>query len=226
MAQLFHPAANTIAKMSFPGIVILAGAAGLLGWGIETSPYITRQGEVRPQPIVFSHQHHVGGLGIDCRYCHSSVEDSSFAGLPATKVCMTCHSQIWTNAELLQPVRDSWRENKPIVWTRVHSLPGFVYFDHSIHVNKGVGCATCHGEVDAMPLMWKAERLQMQWCLNCHRHPQQELRPRSEVFNLHYEPGNDSAHRGASQESLGRELAEEYRLRPKQGLENCSTCHR
>jgi len=226
MPQLFHPAMNTIARMTILGTVVLATVAGALAWNIEKSPYITRQGEVRPQPIAFSHRHHVGGLGIDCRYCHSSVEDSPFAGMPATKVCMTCHSQIWTNAQMLQPVRDSWRDDKPIVWTRVHNLPGFVYFDHSIHVNKGVGCATCHGEVDEMPLMWKHASLQMEWCLDCHRDPASVLRPRSEVFNLHYDPGKDPAHPGATQQSVGRELMEHYHLQPKQLLQNCSTCHR
>lgn len=226
MAQIFHPAANAIARTSILGVVVLSAGAGALAWNIEKSPYITRQGDVQPQPVPFSHQHHVGGLGIDCRYCHTSVEDSSFAGLPATKVCMTCHSQIWTNAAILQPVRDSWRENKPIVWTRVHNLPGFVFFDHSIHVNKGIGCASCHGEVDQMPLMWKNASLQMEWCLDCHRHPENALRPRSQVFNLHYDPRNDPAHPGATQESLGSELKHEYQIQPKELLQNCSTCHR
>jgi hypothetical protein len=226
MAQLFHPAFNSIAKASIFGAVFLACGAGMVAWNVENSSYITRQAEVRPQPAPFSHKHHVGGLGIDCRYCHTSVEDSSFAGLPATKTCMTCHSQIWTNAPMLQPVRDSWRENKPIEWTRVHSLPGFVYFDHSIHVNKGIGCVSCHGRVDEMPLMFKEESLQMQWCLTCHRNPERALRPRSEVFNLRYDPASDPAHPGATQETLGRELRDQYHIPPRQQLENCSTCHR
>jgi hypothetical protein len=226
MAQIFHRSANAIARSSILGVVVLSAGAGAVAWNIEKSPYITHEGDAQPQPVPFSHQHHVGGLGIDCRYCHTSVEDSSFAGLPATKVCMTCHSQIWTNAAMLQPVRDSWRENKPIVWTRVHSLPGFVFFDHSIHVNKGIGCASCHGEVDEMPLMWKNASLQMEWCLDCHRDPGNAIRPRSEVFNLHYDPANDPAHPGATQESLGSELMQEYHLQPKELLQNCSTCHR
>ena len=226
MAQIFHPAMNTIAKASIVGVVIASAGAGALAWNIEKSPYITRQGDAQAQPVPFSHQHHVRGLGIDCRYCHTSVQDSSFAGMPATKVCMTCHSQIWTNAAMLQPVRDSWREDKPIVWTRVHNLPGFVFFDHSIHVNKGIGCASCHGDVGEMPLMWKNASLQMEWCLKCHRDPEGALRPRSEVYNLHYDPSKDPAHPGATQDSLGRELMQEYHLQPKQLLQNCSTCHR
>ncbi|HWE01289.1 MAG TPA: cytochrome c3 family protein [Tepidisphaeraceae bacterium] len=226
MAQLFHPAMNVIAKTSIFGVVILVAGAGMVAWNIEKSPYITNQGQIVHQPIPFSHEHHVRGLGIDCRYCHTSVEDSAFAGMPATKVCMTCHSQIWTNAALLQPVRDSWRNNTPIAWNRVHNLPGFVFFDHSIHVNKGVGCVTCHGQVDEMPLMWKASSLQMEWCLDCHRRPENHLRPRDEVFNLHYSAEQDPKHPGATQESLGQELKIQYHLLPRQQMQNCSTCHR
>ena len=226
MAQLFNPAMNSIARVSILGVIILVACAGMVAWNVENSPFITRQGEAGAQPVPFSHEHHVGGLGIDCRYCHTSVETSPVAGLPATKVCMTCHSQIWTNAQMLQPIRDSWRNNTPIAWTRVHSLPGFVFFDHSIHINKGIGCASCHGKVDEMPLMWKDKSLQMQWCLQCHRDPESALRPRNEVFNLHYDAAHDPAHPGATQESLGRELKEQYHLLPRQQLENCSTCHR
>jgi hypothetical protein len=226
MAQLFHPAMNSIARASIAGGLVLLYCLGQVGWNVQKSPMITRQGEVRPQPVPFSHQHHVGGLGIDCRYCHTSVETSPFAGLPATKVCMTCHSQIWTNAAILQPVRDSWKNNTPIVWTRVHNLPGFVFFDHSIHVNKGIGCVSCHGKVDEMPLMWKEKSLQMEWCLQCHRDPEKALRPRDEVFNLHYDPAQDPAHPGATQASLGHELMDQYHILSKQQLQSCSTCHR
>ena len=226
MAQLFHPASNVIARVTIFGVLALITGTGLLAWEIEKSPYITKQGEPRPQPVAFSHEHHVRGLGVDCRYCHTSVEDSAFAGMPATKVCMSCHSQIWTNAPALEPVRASWRENKPIVWTRVHNLPGFVFFNHAIHVNKGVGCVTCHGEVDRMPLMWKEASLQMRWCLECHRDPVKSLRPREEVFNLHYQPSEDATRSGLPQQQLGKALVEEYHVRPRASLENCSTCHR
>lgn len=226
MAQLFHPAANVVAKASIFGSAFLVAGAGMVGWNIERSPWITKQGEAIAQPIPFSHEHHVRGLGIDCRYCHSSVEDSPFAGMPATKVCMTCHSQLWTNAKLLEPVRESWRENKPIVWNRVHNLPGFVFFDHSIHISKGVGCVTCHGQVDGMPLMWKESSLQMEWCLECHRNPERALRPREQVFNLHYSPEHDPAHPGMTQQTLGEELKKEYHLLPREQLQNCWTCHR
>jgi len=226
MAQLFHPSANTIAKGSLFAAVFLAAATGWVYWYIESSPYVTWAGEVRDQPIPFSHEHHVGGLGIDCRYCHTSVEDSGFAGLPPTKTCMTCHSVLWTNAEMLQPVRSSWTDAEPIKWQRVHNLPDYVYFNHSIHVNKGIGCVTCHGDVDRMPLMYQNGTLQMAWCLNCHRRVEDFIRPREQVFNLHYDPTTDPDHPGETQMSLGRKLVREYHILPKQQLEDCFTCHR
>jgi len=226
MAQLFHPSANTIAKASIIGTFLLICGAGWMGWTVERSPYVTNQGLVLAQPVPFSHEHHVRGLGIDCRYCHTSVEDSSFAGLPTTKVCMTCHSQIWTNAGLLQPVRDSWTTGQPIVWQRVHRLPDYVYFNHSIHVNKGVACVTCHGEVDGMPIMWQHSSLQMEWCLQCHRNPEKILRPRSEVFNLHYDPLHPGDAPAESQDVMGPRLRQQYHLLPRQQMQDCYTCHR
>ena len=226
MPQLFHPGANTIAKASLLGAIFTAAATGWVYWFIETSSYVTWAGVVRDQPIPFSHEHHVGGLGIDCRYCHAQVEDSSFAGLPPTKTCMTCHSVIWTNAEMLQPVRDSWRTGEPIRWQRVHNLPRYVYFNHSVHVNKGIGCASCHGAVDHMPLMYQAGSLQMAWCLDCHRQPERFIRPREQVFNLHYDADHDPDHPGQTQATLGPRLVSEYHVADKQLLQDCFTCHR
>ena len=226
MAQIFHPAANVVAKGSIFAVVLGLGAVTLILWDIESSPYVTWAGVIREQPVPFSHEHHVSGLGIDCRYCHTSVEDSAFAGLPPTKTCMTCHSQIWTNAALLQPVRDSWRDNRPIEWQRVHNLPGYVYFNHGIHVNKGIGCATCHGDVDRMPLMWQSAPLQMEWCLNCHRNVERYIRPRDEVFNMHYDPRYDPKRPHETQDTLGPKLVRQYHILEKQQLQNCSTCHR
>jgi hypothetical protein len=180
------------------------------------SSYATNAGVTYNQPVPFSHQHHVNELGIDCRYCHTTVESSNFAGIPATKVCMTCHSQIWTNAEILEPIRASWRNNEAIKWTRVHDLPDFVYFNHSIHVNKGMGCTTCHGQVDRMPLMRQEASLQMEWCVNCHRNPEQFVRPRDQVFSVDY-------HVPDNQTELGARLVAEYHI---QKLTSCSTCHR
>jgi hypothetical protein len=230
MPQIFHSSANTIAKASIFGAVFLVGAIAWVAGSVQRSPYTTDQGVVRDQPVPFSHEHHVRGLGIDCRYCHTSVESSSFAGLPPTQTCMTCHSQIWTNAQILEPVRQSFATGKPLRWNRVHNLPNFVYFNHSIHIAKGVGCATCHGQVDRMPLMWQHASLQMNWCLQCHRDPEKFLRPRSEVFNMNWQPPTpehpDVAHGNAtSQLELGKYLVKEYGVRKDQ-ITNCSVCHR
>lgn len=217
MAQIFHPATNTIAKGMILGAVLLIA---LIAWGaseLVRSPYVTQVDVARVQPVQFSHEHHVGGLGIDCRYCHTSVETSAFAGIPPTKTCMTCHSQIWTNAEILEPVRASWRNNQPIPWTRVHDVPDFAHFNHAAHVQKGIGCSTCHGEVDRMPLMWKVATLQMEWCLQCHREPERYVRPREEVYNMDWRPP-------ANQLEVGRELVKKYNIKTYQ-LTNCSVCH-
>jgi hypothetical protein len=170
----------------------------------------------REQPVPFSHAHHVAGLGIDCRYCHTSVETSATAGIPPTKTCMNCHSQIWSDSPTLEPVRESFRSERSIEWVKVNDLPDFVYFNHSAHVNQGVGCTTCHGRVDRMPLMWQEASLTMEWCLDCHRHPERYLRPREEVFNASYEPPAD-------QLALGRSLAAQYGIHTRT---SCSTCHR
>src|SRR5271165_5148513 len=169
MAQIFHRSFNVISKVSILGAVFILAALGWAASVLVRSSYVTNMGVARTQPIQFSHAHHVSGLGIDCRYCHTSVETAGYAGIPPTTTCMNCHSQIWTNAPLLEPVRESYRTGKSLMWTRVDYLPDFVYFDHSIHINKGVGCASCHGPVDKMPLTYAANSLQMEWCLNCHR---------------------------------------------------------
>jgi hypothetical protein len=232
MPQIFHRSTNTISRAS-----ILLGVLAVSGFfyvaaQLQRSPYASWAGDARSQPVPFSHQHHVGGLGIDCRYCHTSVEVSGFAGIPPTKTCMNCHAQIWTNAALLEPVRESFRSGKSLVWTRVNALPDFVYFDHSIHINKGVGCKTCHGPVDRMPLMYAESSLQMEWCLNCHRAPEKYLRPREEVFNMRYEAptaGHAVTVDGKSftdQASLGMYLVKRYRLRSAFDITSCNTCHR
>src|SRR3984893_4362403 len=230
--QIFHRSANVASRASiYAGIFTLAFAL----WAcvnLQRSPYVTYAGVARPQPAPFSHQHHVAGLGIDCRYCHTSVENSSFAGIPPTKTCMNCHSQIWTAAPLLEPVRESFRTGKSLVWTRANDLPDFVYFDHSIHIKKGVGCNTCHGPVDRMPLMFNYASLQMEWCLECHRAPEKNLRPRDQVFNMRYEqPTNDKpvvleGKVYSDQLSLGKDLVRKYNLRTVTDITSCSTCHR
>src|SRR5256885_2112035 len=187
MSQIFHRSANTLARASILGVVLLLSSVGAALLKLQRSPYVTGQHIAPDQPVPFSHQHHVAGLGLDCRYCHTSVEESSFAGIPPTKTCFNCHAQIWTTAALLEPVRYSFRTGKSLEWTRVHDLPDFVYFNHSIHVNKGIGCSTCHGRVDQMPLTYKVNTLYMQWCVECHRDPAQYVRPREQVFNPAYQ---------------------------------------
>jgi len=216
MAQIFHRSTNTISRVSIYGAVILIAVLGYAVNVVNQTSYITEVHNARPQPVPFSHKHHVGELGLDCRYCHSSVEVSSSAGMPPTQTCMACHSQIWTGAALLEPVRASYRDSTPISWTRVNALPDFVYFNHSIHVAKGVGCTTCHGPVAEMNITWREQSLYMRWCLECHNAPEKYLRPRSEVFNAFYQPPSD-------QEALGNRLMKEYKV---QKLTNCTTCHR
>jgi hypothetical protein len=216
MAQIFHPSTNTISKVTIFGGIFLVVVLALFFAAINRSSYITEVGVARAQPVPFSHKHHVGDDGIDCRYCHTSVEGAAFAGIPSTKICMNCHSQIWSESPTLAPVRESFRTGQSIEWTRVHNLPKFVYFDHSIHVKKGVGCTTCHGAVDRMPLMWRENSLYMEWCLECHREPERFVRPRQFVFSVSWQPPPD-------QVKLGRELIEEYKI---QRLTSCSVCHR
>jgi hypothetical protein len=216
MPQVFQRRTNTLSRVSIVAVLFLVG--GLL-WVLalrDRSPYITDVDVPKAQPVPFSHIHHVAGVGIDCRYCHTSVERTAVAGIPPVQVCMNCHAQIWSDSPMLAPIRDSYKTGRPVHWNRIHDLPDYVYFNHSIHVNKGVGCTTCHGRVDRMPLMMKANTLQMQWCLECHREPEKFLRPRSEVFNVSWEPPKN-------QLELGRKLVKEYHV---QKLTNCYTCHR
>jgi hypothetical protein len=232
MSQIFQRSTNTLSRATIFGAMFLVAALIGVAYEIQGSPYITYAGVRKPQPVPFSHQHHVTGLGIDCRYCHTPVETSSFAGIPPTKTCMNCHSQIWTNAALLEPVRASYRSGQSLQWTRVNQLPDFVYFNHSIHVTKGVGCNTCHGPVDTMPLMYQAESLQMEWCLGCHRAPQNNLRPRDQVFNMRYQPPTDTnpvtvdGQSYTDQASLGEALVKKYNVRSVLDITSCSTCHR
>jgi hypothetical protein len=193
-----------------------------LAWAADTlyqSPYATARNWPAEQPVPFSHAHHAGQLGLDCRYCHASVETSASAGMPATETCMTCHSQVFADSPMLAPVRDSAVTGVPIAWNRVTQLPGYVYFDHHIHIAKGVGCTTCHGRVDTMPATYPAVSLRMSWCLDCHRAPEAHLRPPEAVFAMDYRPPADQA-------ALGRQLARKYHLQPSDRLTNCSTCHR
>ncbi|HEY3887453.1 MAG TPA: cytochrome c3 family protein [Caulobacteraceae bacterium] len=218
MAQLFGPGADVVARIVLVALVVTPFliVGSLYVWA--GSPYHTRAGETVAQPILFSHAHHVGELGLDCRFCHASVETGRFAGMPATEVCMTCHSQIWTNAPMLAPIRESLAKDQPIQWVRVNNLPDYVYFDHSVHVAKGVPCEACHGRVADMPLMRQAAPLTMGWCLDCHRNPGPNLRPREAEFDTRWTGVGDPAKRAAA-------LMAAYHVSTA-GLTDCATCHR
>jgi hypothetical protein len=220
MAQIFHPSVNTISKLSIVGAVV--GLAVLSGvWYVGNMTYGNRVNVPIEQPVQFSHKHHVLDDGIDCRYCHTSVDKGYFAGIPPTETCMTCHSQIWSDSPLLAPVRESFRTGRPIEWTRVHDMPDFVYFNHSIHIKKGVACVTCHGRVDEMPITWKVHTMAMSWCVNCHRHPEKYIQPRETVFKMDWQPP-----KGMDRVQMGIQLVKEYHVLPQQQLTNCSICHR
>jgi hypothetical protein len=192
MAQVFDRSSNALARASLVLTGLIVIALGVALDQLQRSPWVTRQGQRADQPVPFSHKHHVEGLGLQCQYCHTSVEKSSYAGIPPTKTCMNCHAQIWTDAELLKPVRESWATGESIQWIKVHDLPDYVFFNHEIHVNKGIGCASCHGRVDEMPLMYEQNSLQMEWCLSCHRDPAKNLRPTSEIYNMAWDgPSSD-----------------------------------
>jgi NAD-dependent SIR2 family protein deacetylase len=218
MPQIFRPYADTVARIVLLAILIVPFLAIGVAYAIMQSNYVTGQTLTLEQPVPFSHEHHVGGLGLDCRYCHSAVEQSALAAVPPTHTCMTCHSQLYTQTEMLAPVRTSLAENSPIHWNKVNKLPDYVYFDHSIHIAKGVGCTTCHGQVDRMPLMRQAAPLTMGWCLDCHRDPTPHLRPAAAVFDPDWQAPPD-------QRAQGQKLLAQYHIDTKH-LTDCSVCHR
>jgi len=253
MPQIFHKAANPISKIILLGLPILFGSTGVGLAAFYRSSYATGVQEVVPQPVAFSHAHHAGQLGIDCRYCHDTVEKSHFAGIPPTKTCINCHQQMWTGADMLEPVRESWRTDTPIVWNRVHNVPHYAYFNDSIHVAKGVGCQSCHGQVDQMNLTYQAKTLLMEWCISCHREPERFLRPKTEVTSMTWEPGGGGVWkaedfgfygrtadgkehpraaelvgkpRPSDQGELGRLLKDVYEVRDAGTMTSCSMCHR
>jgi len=219
MRQLFAPGADALLRLfiftMFGGIILGALVVG----GVARSAYVTSVGIAREQPVPFSHKHDAGELGLDCRYCHTSVENAASAGLPPTTTCMTCHSQIWTGAPMLAPVRASLANNTPIRWVRVNRLPNYVYFNHAIHVAKGVGCTTCHGDIDAMQLTSRAQAFEMNWCIDCHRNPAPNLRTPAEVFDMAWHPGPD-------QPKIGAALLARNHVRRGDVLTDCSICHR
>lgn len=219
MPQIFHRSLNTLSRITLAAAGLAAVVVAVSLYGIGWNPLSTRAKMVRRQPIPFSHAHHVGDLGIDCRYCHTTVETSAFAGMPSSQVCMNCHQEIWFGSAMLEPVRESFHKDRPIAWQRVHELPEFVYFNHAVHVHKGVGCVECHGRVDRMPLTYQDQSLLMSWCLSCHRRPGPHLRPRDEVFSMTWK-------RPADATGLAEQLMNDYRIRSPQELTSCSVCHR
>jgi hypothetical protein len=218
MPAIFGPRTNSLSKLFLVAVVALVLFTGSFTYGLYWSSYVTDSGVADAQPVAFSHKHHVGELGLDCRYCHTSVEKAASAGMPSTHTCMTCHSQIWQNSPILKKVRESEQKQIPIAWNRLYRLPDYVYFNHSIHVGKGIGCASCHGQMDEMPIALKHQAFYMRQCLDCHRNPEKEIRPVSEVFNMKWR-------KPADQEQQGLMLVEKYHIQKKL-LTDCITCHR
>ena len=219
MSQIFRPRANALARVSMAAAVAVIACIVWFGSQLDRSAYVTRAMQAREQPVPFSHAHHVGGMGLDCRYCHTTVETSNTANIPPTKTCMNCHSMIWKNSPTLEPVRSSFRTGQSIRWTRVHDLPDFVYFNHSIHIDKGIGCESCHGRIDLMPLTRQVNTLEMSWCLDCHRAPEKYVRPREFVTSMGYHPAGD-------QVEIGLRLVKQYGIQDARTLTSCNTCHR
>lgn len=230
----FPEAASPHARFQFPPWAnYLVPAGVLLAIGVLTyipvllslvlSPQTTDVGYQPKQPVAFSHAMHAGQLKMDCRYCHSTVEDAGFAAIPSTTMCMNCHAAIKGESELLLPVRDSFADGTALTWIKIHDLPDFVYFNHSAHINKGVGCVTCHGRIDEMAEVYQHEPISMGWCLNCHRQPESHLRPRELVTDMSWDPVRDA---GKTQFELGRELRESYHVQSIEYMTSCTTCHR
>lgn len=219
MAQIFTPQADSIFRLSIAGAVVVIVGAFVAAEAIAHSDYVTGYDLVQPQPVPFSHKHHAGELGIDCRFCHASVERAANAGMPSTHVCMTCHSQVWTSAAMLAPVRDSMASDQPIFWHRVYGLAEYVYFDHSVHIHNGIGCSTCHGDLDRMQMTRNATGFSMDFCMNCHTAPWRNLRPKNRLWDMQWRPP-------ANQATLGRQLIKQYHIDLSGRLTDCSTCHR
>jgi hypothetical protein len=218
------------ANFALPVIIVavLGGAAyvpTVVTYGFSSQA--TDVGYAPIQPIAYSHALHAGQLGIDCRYCHSTVEQAGFAAIPSTQVCMNCHTNVRSTSEKLKPLMQSWQTGQPVEWVKVHDLPDFAYFNHSAHVNSGVGCISCHGRVDTMEVVYQHERLSMSWCLECHRNPEQHLRPRDQVTNMHYKPQqNEGESPEQAQLRVGSQLKKDLHIRDSAYMTACSTCHR
>jgi len=221
MSQIFRPSADIWLRATVVIVFLAILGGGFFATGLARSSYATQQGWPIDQTVPFSHKHHAGELGIDCRYCHVDVERGPVAGIPPTYTCMTCHSQLWTGAPMLGPVRDSLASGQPLVWTRVAKLPGYVYFDHHIHVARGVPCVECHGRVDEMPLAYRGHALEMRFCLACHRDPAPHLKPPDEVTRMDW-AGWDAI---AAHRAYGAAAMKRFHIQPAK-LTDCGICHR
>ena len=220
MPQAFRP--HTVLLLKAAGLLclgLLVGLAMLVRWAMTPA---VAQGAAAPQPIPFSHKHHVGDDGIDCRFCHKSVERAAFAGMPSSQTCLTCHSQLFRDAPVLAPLHASAASGNPLRWTRVYDLPDFVYFDHHIHIARGVACMSCHGRIDQMPLTQRVAPLEMQWCLECHRHARERVGPLSKVFSM--EPAEAGVALAPDEQRQLQQLI--LRIPDRRRLTDCSTCHR
>jgi hypothetical protein len=251
MAQVFKPSANSVAAVALLGVALGVPAVWLSLAGLSRSPANTKVDVAINQPVPFSHSHHTTELGIDCRYCHTAVEKSPFAGLPSTETCMSCHSQIWTNSPLLEPVRQSFETGKPIRWNYVNSIPQFVYFNHSIHIARGINCNICHGPINNMNITWRGNSFQMAWCLQCHRAPERYIYdlkdpgqepPRQQVFDFYWKlqehgtegmsekemalaRGKFNGSDNPEDKAKGEEMVKKLGIKVQQ-LSDCNVCHR
>ena len=219
MAQIFAPRSTALFRFAIMLLTVGAVGAFFTAETVSRAHYVTGKDMVATQPVPFSHKHHVGEVGINCLFCHTSVLVSSTAGMPSTGTCMHCHSQLWTHAPMLEPVRHSWATGTPLRWTRVFWLPEYVYFNDSIHIAKGVGCSSCHGRMDRMNLTREAHVFTMDFCINCHTNPAAHLRPQNQIWNMEWQPPAD-------QDKLGPALAAMYHINTSGHLTDCSTCHR
>jgi hypothetical protein len=217
VGQPFSPKSNAIAKLSLWMIVVIICGGLAFAMGFVRTDYVTGKHEVLEQNVPFSHKHHVKGLGLDCRFCHFSVERSAFAGIPDTQTCMTCHSEIWKTSAALKPVRDSFANNQPLEWKKVYRLPGYVYFNHSVHIAKGVGCVSCHSTVSEMPRITQERTFLMKDCMECHQHPEKFIRPLDAIYDENWKPFSD--------EERQLQVMHQNHVQP-QNLTDCTRCHR
>ena len=217
MANLFPKWSNTV-PLKLIAVVSVLGVTVVGGVTYYFTPKYTRVGYSPKQPVAYNHYLHAEQLGIDCRYCHSYVDESGYANVPDAETCMNCHSQVKSDSPQLAPIRASYESGEPVEWVRIHKVPDYVYFNHAVHVNRGISCVECHGNINEMEVVYHAEPLSMGFCLECHRNPEESIRPLEEVYNLNWEPDQEQAH-----EEWARDAVVNWNVNPPQ---SCSGCHR